>query len=109
VKSTIKCPHCPRTFEGEGNKGYVQGRVKANLANHIKSAHPEHYKPSKAAMKRKEQSNVTALPLEVITDVNPVRKRPYTRKPKSVNPSATVCFCPQCGCNIRAVSVAMGL
>ncbi len=121
--SIVKCPHCPRTFKCNGSDGMAKGRLAANLANHIKGAHPDKYKPSKwvidrLARKEKDEAFERAArfgsnpikPQILISgpDPEPV-KRPYNRQPKLVKSSDTVCFCPKCGCNIRAVQVAMGL
>lgn len=101
MKTTIKCPHCPRSFTGEFKTRFAAARLKANLANHIKGSHPEHYVPK-----------VKLVKVEPITDINWVgeapaaTRRPYTHKSK---PESSVNFCPGCGCNLRAVKVAMGL
>ena len=36
-------------------------------------------------------------------------KRPYTRPPKAEAPAASVRFCPSCGCDMHAVSMALHL
>lgn len=123
MKATMKkgCPHCPRVFKADGNDGMAMGRLAANLTNHIKGAHPEKYTPSKWVLDRQirkervkhaldravNKSTTTIKPQILISgpDPEPV-KRPYARKPQ---PQSIVCFCPQCGCNIRAVQVAMGI
>lgn len=90
---TATCPACQRVFTGTG------GRVNANLANHMKGAHQLDWRTGKPLRSiQPEKSAVTFPPA----------KRPYTRtvKPK---PEVDVCYCPKCGCNIRAVQVAMGL
>lgn len=91
---TIKCPKCDRSFTGQGN------RIKANLANHMKGAHPG------IDWRTGKHLKVVALPVKPITDIEQIGKRPCARKPK---PEAEVCFCPRCGVNLRAVKVAMGL
>lgn len=109
MKSIMKkgCPHCDRVFKAEGNDGMAMGRLAANLANHIKGAHPQFYKPSKWVLERKARNEKPIKPQILISgpDLEPV-KRTYQRKPQS---ASSVCFCPKCGCNIRAVQVAMGI
>tara|TARA_R110000868_G_scaffold320163_1_gene581111 strand:+ start:1126 stop:1503 length:378 start_codon:yes stop_codon:yes gene_type:complete len=116
------CPHCPRVFKTEGKNAMAMGRLAANLANHIKSAHPDHYKPSAGSLKRKAEQRFVAtesglldrgqsLPRGHILISGPdvttePTKRIYQRK---AQPQSSVCYCPKCGCNIRAVQVAMGL
>jgi hypothetical protein len=101
---TVKCSYCDRKFTGESDDKFGGGRLKANIANHVKAAHPEKYVPSKTAAAR---SRLLAIPVASITSVNKVGKRgPYYKKPK---PLIDVGFCPRCGCNIHAVKVAMGL
>lgn len=98
MKLSATCQYCPRQFFATGKKHFAQGRLKANLSNHLKFSHPEHYVP-----KVKPGSDFRAMTAQ--STENPA-KRPYTRKAR---PESSVNFCPGCGCNLRAVKVAMGL
>ena len=106
VSIKLTCIHCGRKFLGEGK--YALGRVRANLTNHIKSAHPDKYVPSKWVKERLDRKEKDSIkPQILISGPDPETiKRPYVRKPA---PPSSVCFCPKCGCNIRAVQVAIGL
>jgi alkyl hydroperoxide reductase subunit AhpF len=112
VKTKLKCPHCPRVFEGDAASVFGGGRLKANLANHMKAHHPEHFWPTKAAraqqmLKQEEEKLIEKPSLSVNQGAKPALvKRPYVKQSK---PESSVCYCPKCGCNIRAVQVAMGL
>ena len=91
----VECPICHREFTAKGEDLFALGRLNANLANHMKAAHRQNWKTGKPIPP--ENPNVESDPKE---------KRPYHRKAKS---EAMVNFCPGCGCNLRAVKVAMGL
>lgn len=54
-------------------------------------------------MKAHERKNNPGEPR--ISEAAPA-KRPYTKRQKTAAP---VNFCPGCGCNLRAVAVAMGI
>lgn len=91
----VECPVCHREFTAKGKDRFAVGRLNANLANHMKAAHQRNWKTGKP------------IPPEIPTvESGPGGKRPYNRKAK---PEAMVNFCPGCGCNLRAVKVAMGL
>jgi len=108
VKFHMRCPYCPRKFESSKKDRWTFPRLKGSLQIHIKANHPEHYVPKKP--KRVVDIVATALhPDKKKVVYFPETKRPYTRKPKTTAPVMEVNHCPQCGCNIRAVKVAMGL
>lgn len=96
AKHHKKCVHCGRVFSAFGAYSHIKGRLNACMANHTKAAHPEFYKKWPKEEKKEVDGTADA----------PATKRSYTRK---AQPQSSVCFCPKCGCNIRAVQVAMGL
>lgn len=90
---SIRCKVCDRVFTAKGLTARHIGRLNANYANHMKG-HGLNWRTGeklvpKSPPEPEEQSE----------------KRPYNRKAKEIG----VCYCPKCGCNIRAVQVAMGL
>lgn len=94
------CNHC----------GYVavnpdDNTTKRMLGNHMRYRHPEHHKPLQKCVRKN--------PLPVASVADPATgqpatpaKRTWSRVKKS---TLDVNFCPGCGCNLRAVKVAMGL
>jgi len=94
VKFTARCKHCPKEFHNN-----AEFRLRANIGNHMRSAHPEHYQPTPAAEAKREWVKNRKKAVDKPTAVRKVRKQPV----------ALVKYCPNCGCNIHAVSVAMGL
>lgn len=110
MKHRRPCPYCDRVFEAEGELKHVKGRLNANLTNHIKGAHPKAYKPSKLVLDRNRRAEKKLDPIKpqiLISGPDPEEpKRKWTRKPQT---QSSVCYCPKCGCNIRAVQVAMDI
>lgn len=99
----LRCPHCPYAVRSDLSKRGAMGRLRGSIALHIKARHPEHFVPKVKPVPSSE-STLDKVQSSDPGDWKP--KRPYTRKFKSV---LGVSFCPQCGCNINAVRVAMGL
>lgn len=79
-KVTAKCTQCDRVFSNTS-----QGRLNANMANHMKWHNRQDGKTPESPDKP---------------------RKTYTRKAKQ---TSEVNYCPGCGCNLHAVRVAMSL
>lgn len=80
-----KCPQC--SYETEAPTREIADR---RVYQHIHFVH-------KKIKKNKKQ------------DVSPKQKRKYTKKKVVATPTIQIKHCPQCGCNIEAVSIALNL
>ena len=82
---TATCTHpgCGKKFSSP-KPWTLNGSMTLHMKKHQREANPEAARNSEA----------------------PKEKRPYTKRQKA---SVGVNFCPGCGCNLRAVSVAMGM
>ena len=81
----LSCQHCERKFTNVS-----LGLVRANLANHMRKIHPEHYVP-----KGTPAANGNGAAIE--------------KKPRKSKAGPEVNYCPCCGVNLHAVRVAITL
>ena len=97
---TTTCPHtgCGKSFTRD-----TASRVKATLWAHYRNVHKKKISRSEMAVKE-----IGALPPAMedaaLAEEKPARKK-YTKKSQQI----TVNHCPQCGCNIQAVALAMSV
>lgn len=90
--NSMECCHCSWTAEKTKSRS-IAHRV---ASNHVAVSHPELVK-KQTTTKRKYTKRAKLVADEVVT----------AKPRKSVR--AEVNFCPGCGCNLHAVSVAMGM
>jgi hypothetical protein len=96
--TTRTCTKCNKAFTHTKEKSadFALAMHMSRIHN-IRSAHADHvYKLRLARAKKKD-----------IATPQVVSKRKYVRKPAAQESGPLVQFCPRCGCNLHAVSVAI--
>jgi hypothetical protein len=95
---TRTCTKCDKVFTHAKEKSADFAlAMHMSRVHNIRSAHAEHIRKLRLARDKKGD----------ITTPQVVAKRKYVRKPVAQESGPLVQFCPRCGCNLHAVSVAI--
>ncbi len=96
-RGPVKCQYCPRTFKGP-----------AGLGSHMATSHPEHHQP---APRTKKALAAKARKSYYIRKADRLAAAAAGKLPPSMAPvvMAATKYCPNCGCNLQAVNVALSL
>lgn len=111
---TLICPHCKGTFKGpQGLAMHIrwnhQGSGMANKMRRLAGRNAKKARDAAATNRRMRARNgdLTTLMATPVKTIRKYARRVKPELPMTAGKGGPANYCPECGCNMRAVNLAM--